>query len=101
MVLPELPLLRKMENETEFMFCRVSLIIWVTNYVHQSKRDHTHHNNLQQGHVSTGTPVHDDEGDSAHPSLDSSKFVKLIFCFLCKLVVKEYYYISIHWDVIK
>ncbi|CAG9764824.1 unnamed protein product [Ceutorhynchus assimilis] len=77
----DLPMLRKMENETDFMFCRVSLIMWVTNYIHQPKRDHHGSQNNPQGsnpshHQShgahPGTPVHDDDNDSAHPSLDST-----------------------------
>lgn len=61
-----------MENETEFMFCRVSLIMWVTNYIHQAKRDHhSHQLNPQQPQAAS---VHEDDTDSAHPSLDSSKY---------------------------
>ncbi|KAL1487986.1 hypothetical protein ABEB36_015366 [Hypothenemus hampei] len=76
----ELPLLRKMENETEFVFCRVSLIIWVTNYIQVTKREHHHsqpHSNpvqpgaqSQSGHSLTSS--HEDENDSAHLSLDST-----------------------------
>ncbi|XP_050302652.1 probable Rho GTPase-activating protein CG5521 isoform X3 [Anthonomus grandis grandis] len=81
----ELPLLRKMENETEFVFCRVSLIMWVTNYIHQGKRDHHHHQQQQlpnqrhgdppgHGNVqgSVSMPGNEDDIESAHHSLDST-----------------------------
>ncbi|ENN71988.1 hypothetical protein YQE_11279, partial [Dendroctonus ponderosae] len=69
----DLPVLRKMENETEFMFCRVSLILWVTNYMHQTKREHHGPNQGPQSHHSIpGSAAHEEDTDSAHPSLDSN-----------------------------
>ncbi|XP_066154941.1 probable Rho GTPase-activating protein CG5521 isoform X2 [Euwallacea fornicatus] len=72
----ELPQLRKMENETEFMFCRVSLILWVTNYMHQSKKDQHGQRPDPGSGQSMATPMHDEESESAHPSLDSTLSVQ-------------------------
>ncbi|XP_076268274.1 putative Rho GTPase-activating protein CG5521 isoform X2 [Rhynchophorus ferrugineus] len=76
----ELPVLRKMENETDFVFCRVSLILWLTNYMHHPKRpvDHQGSQNQQNQNTPTGVTPHpssnhdDENNESSHPSLDSN-----------------------------
>ncbi|KAJ8941931.1 hypothetical protein NQ318_013264 [Aromia moschata] len=72
----ELPSLRRLETETEFVHCRVTLIMWVTSYMHQAKRisdggppsmqgTHSPYPQSQFGHEE------DVQHDSSHPSLDS------------------------------
>ncbi|XP_019874544.2 probable Rho GTPase-activating protein CG5521 isoform X2 [Aethina tumida] len=66
----DLPVIRRMEAETEFIHCRVTLIMWVATSVHQTKKnaDSTSsslQNNSHQEEDSSHT-------DSNHPSLDST-----------------------------
>ncbi|XP_030754501.1 probable Rho GTPase-activating protein CG5521 [Sitophilus oryzae] len=76
----ELPLMRKMENETDFVFCRVSLIMWLTSYMHHVRRPTDHqgyqHHPSQHSHSGGNThqtpQSHDEDNDSSHPSLDSN-----------------------------
>lgn len=70
----ELPVLRKPEAESEFILCRVALIMWVANHLHQPKKS------VDGGpssitHSTAAVVPHDEEGqhESAHPSLESSK----------------------------
>lgn len=69
----DLPCLRKLEQETEFVHCRVSLIMWITNYMHQA----TKKNNLDSlpSLHNVHPPANDEQHESSHPSLDSSKFI--------------------------
>lgn len=77
----ELPNLRKMEQESEFVHCRVSLIIWLTNYVHQPNKKNNSdslpplHHVQPQSHTHHSASHDDEQHESSHPSLDSSKFV--------------------------
>lgn len=67
-----LPVLRKPEQETEFVSCRVTLIKWVANYMHVAQKK-----NDGNAHPSTPQPQqnHEDSSDHeiTHASLDSSK----------------------------
>ena len=77
----DLPVLRKPEAESEFIYCRVSLIMWIASYLHQTRK------NIDGGpasmtHSTNSAPVgsHEDETqhESAHPSLESSEF--FLYC---------------------
>ncbi|KAG5874289.1 hypothetical protein JTB14_005719 [Gonioctena quinquepunctata] len=72
----DLPVWRRPESENEFVHCRVTLILWVINYLHQTKKPNdggagpaSIQSPSQQSHIS-----HEDESqhDSSHPSLDST-----------------------------
>ncbi|CAH1981298.1 unnamed protein product [Acanthoscelides obtectus] len=77
----ELPVMRRLDSENEAVHCRVSLIMWVTNYMHQAKKNNEgggagppqnqqFQPSPQQQHYH---PTHEEEShDSAHPSLDST-----------------------------
>ncbi|KAK9884222.1 hypothetical protein WA026_005171 [Henosepilachna vigintioctopunctata] len=71
----DLPTLRKAEADTEFVYCRVALIMWLTSYIHQSKK-------LDGGSSTTGAHINEreleEEGqhESAHPSLDSNLYIQ-------------------------
>ncbi|XP_045468586.1 ral GTPase-activating protein subunit alpha-1 isoform X2 [Harmonia axyridis] len=68
----DLPVMRKADAENDYVYCRVTLIMWLTNYVHQTKK------NLDNGPPSIGLhstlKEHEEEAhhESAHPSLDSN-----------------------------
>ncbi|KAL3287319.1 hypothetical protein HHI36_001794 [Cryptolaemus montrouzieri] len=68
----ELPTMRKAEAESEFIYCRVTLIMWITSFVHQLKKNTDSGPGSQVIHSSL--KEHEEEGqqDSAHPSLDSA-----------------------------
>nr|CAI5843999.1 unnamed protein product [Callosobruchus analis] len=76
----DLPVMRRLESENEAVHCRVSLIMWVTNYMHQAKKNSeaggvgTSQNQVQP--IPQHQPYHstheDESHDSAHPSLDST-----------------------------
>ncbi|CAH0550342.1 unnamed protein product [Brassicogethes aeneus] len=71
----ELPMMRRMEAETEFIYCRVTLIMWVANYVHQTKRNSDHL--IAPPPVAHSSSHHEDDShDSSHPSLDSTVSVQ-------------------------
>lgn len=71
-----MPVIRKAEPESEFISCRVTLIKWVINYMHISKKNsdgapssissssHSHY-------TSHHSHEEDPHNDSTHPSLDS------------------------------
>ncbi|XP_018324376.1 probable Rho GTPase-activating protein CG5521 isoform X2 [Agrilus planipennis] len=83
----DLPVLRKPEADNEFVACRVSLIKWVANHMHQLKKP-TDSSLPSLGNVSnSGTQVsihqpavaHEEpQHDSAHPSLDSTISVQTV-----------------------
>ncbi|CAH1364634.1 unnamed protein product [Tenebrio molitor] len=71
----DLPVLRKPEAESEFIFCRVSLIMWVASYLHQTKKNadggpasiiHSTNSALAAPHEE------DSQHESAHASLEST-----------------------------
>lgn len=73
----DLPVLRKPEAETELIPCRVSLIKWVADYTHVTKKP----NGDSITNNTSGSYGQDDDTDvrrtyvaeSTHTSLDSSK----------------------------
>ncbi|KAJ8941367.1 hypothetical protein NQ314_010430 [Rhamnusium bicolor] len=75
----ELPVLRRLESETEYVHCRVTLIMWVANYMHQTKKN----NEVGPSSIpSIQSPSqqfsHEEEPhDSSHPSLDSRNVIEL------------------------
>ncbi|XP_022909230.2 probable Rho GTPase-activating protein CG5521 isoform X1 [Onthophagus taurus] len=73
----ELPMLRKPEADTEFITYRVSLIKWIANYTHQTKKS----SESQPNSISMVTNVsqQDDEHqhDSAQHSLDSNVSIQM------------------------
>lgn len=89
-LLVDLPVMRKPEQETEFVGCRVTLIKWVANYMHlqvQKKFDGggnsinsvTSQSQQQQSHEESG------EHEIAHASLDSSKLL-IIFIIIYNII---------------
>ncbi|XP_074027407.1 probable Rho GTPase-activating protein CG5521 isoform X2 [Leptinotarsa decemlineata] len=76
----DLPVIRKPESENEFVHCRVTLILWVINHLHQTRKTH----DSIGGHSSIYSPsqqsqlTHEEESqqDSSHPSLDSTLSVQ-------------------------
>ncbi|XP_057662756.1 ral GTPase-activating protein subunit alpha-1 [Diorhabda carinulata] len=72
----DLPLLRRPEIENEFVHCCVSLILWIVNYVHQTKKTHDNKDANSIGPSSIqnlqGSHEDDPQHDSSHPSLDSA-----------------------------
>ncbi|CAG9813221.1 unnamed protein product [Phaedon cochleariae] len=74
----ELPGLRRSEIENEFVYCRVTFIMWVINYMHQTKKGHEISGGAGPASIpsiqSPSQHSHDDDSqhDSSHPSLDST-----------------------------
>lgn len=66
-------MMRKAEAESEFVYCRVTLIMWLTTYVHQTKKNTDSASSVG---IHSTLKEHEEEGhhESAHPSLDSSKY---------------------------
>lgn len=75
----ELPVLRKQEADSEFVACRVSVIKWIANYMHQTKKHSDGHQQQVVNPVPAGGGTHQDDEmhqseAGAHTSLESSKF---------------------------
>ncbi|XP_060517842.1 probable Rho GTPase-activating protein CG5521 isoform X2 [Cylas formicarius] len=69
----DLPVWRKFEQETEYVLCRVSLIIWVTNYLSPLRKGNETAHNIPQLSASQSNKEDDEDShDSPHPSLDSN-----------------------------
>ncbi|XP_008195928.1 probable Rho GTPase-activating protein CG5521 isoform X1 [Tribolium castaneum] len=69
----ELPVLRKPEAESEFILCRVALIMWVANHLHQPKKNADGGPASITHSASAGAATHEEEGhESAHASLEST-----------------------------
>ncbi|CAG9861658.1 unnamed protein product [Phyllotreta striolata] len=80
----DLPTLRKPESDNEYVHCRVILILWAINYLHQTKRGHDNRDSAsipsvqhaqspsQYSQHSHDSHEEDTQHDSSHPSLDSS-----------------------------
>lgn len=73
-----------MEPESEFLHCRVTIIIWITNYMHQATKKgnleslpslHNVHPGSHQTHTHHHVSHEEDQHESSHPSLDSSKLL--------------------------
>lgn len=69
----DLPNLRKLEPESEFTNCRVALILWIANYMHQTRKNQELHSLNQQSHSMSQSEDDSHSHDSTHVSLDSSK----------------------------
>lgn len=74
----DLPNLRKLEKDNESVVCRVSLIKWVANYMHSTKRGGDC-GPLSIPSTYNAAPFHtashdDDDHSESHVSLDSSKY---------------------------
>ena len=68
-----------MEPDSEFVVCRVSLIKWIANYTHVTRKNNENSgpSSFFVGHLqSTHGVSHEDDvsGDPSHSSLDSSKY---------------------------
>lgn len=82
--------MRKPEQETEFVACRVTLVKWVANYMHLQVQKRQEGGNGHPATPQLQQQNHEEsaEHEIAHASLDSSKCVLMcIFVLIC--VVKN------------